>query len=118
MSEPHGAADAVLDEINERAVEAALLIKEKEEAEGGAGKVVVLTLGPERAGEAIRKALSMGADEDVHVLDDRVAGSARINLFMESGGHVARNMVRKDTLYTDSITTANTEIKTQRPIKF
>ena len=69
------AADAVLDEINERAVEAALLIKEKEEAEGGAGKVVVLTLGPERAGEAIRKALSMGADEAVHVLDDRVAGS-------------------------------------------
>ena len=60
------AADAVLDEINERAVEAALLIKEKEEAEGGAGKVVVLTLGPARAGEAIRKALSMGADEAVH----------------------------------------------------
>ncbi len=69
------AADAVLDEINERAVEAALLIKEKEQAEGGEGKVVVLTLGPERAGEAIRKALSMGADEAVHVLDDRVAGS-------------------------------------------
>ena len=40
------AADAVLDEINERAVEAALLIKEKEQAEGGEGKVVVLTLGP------------------------------------------------------------------------
>ena len=34
-------------------------------------------------------------------LDERVAGSACINLFMESGGHVARNMMRKDTLYTD-----------------
>ena len=42
-------ADAVLDEINERAVEAALQIKEKEEAAGGAGTVTVLTVGPERA---------------------------------------------------------------------
>ncbi|MBU3687051.1 MAG: electron transfer flavoprotein subunit beta/FixA family protein [Mycobacteriaceae bacterium] len=69
------AADAVLDEINERAVEEALLIKERGAADGREVKVIVLTLGPERAGEAIRKALSMGADEAVHVLDDRVAGS-------------------------------------------
>ena len=47
------AADAVLDEINERAVEEALLIKEKE---GGDSTVTVLTAGPERATEAIRKA--------------------------------------------------------------
>ena len=69
------AADAVLDEINERAVEAALQIKEKEEAAGGAGTVTVLTLGPERATEAIRKALSMGADNAVHVKDDGLRGS-------------------------------------------
>src|ERR1700738_1282213 len=50
------AADAVLDEINERAVEEALLIKEKEAANGGEGTVTVLTAGPERATEAIRKA--------------------------------------------------------------
>ena len=37
------AADAVLDEINERAVEEALLIKEKE---GGDSTVTVLTAGP------------------------------------------------------------------------
>ena len=49
------AADAVLDEINERAVEEALLIKEKGEAAGTEVKVIVLTLGPERAGEAIQK---------------------------------------------------------------
>ena len=42
------AADAVLDEINERAVEEALLIKEKE---GGDSTVTVLTAGPERSGE-------------------------------------------------------------------
>src|SRR6478752_1549723 len=66
------AADAVLDEINERAVEEALLIKEKE---GGESTVTVLTAGPERATEAIRKALSMGADKAVHVLDDGMHGS-------------------------------------------
>lgn len=66
------AADAVLDEINERAVEEALLIKEKE---GGEGTVTVLTAGPERASEAIRKALSMGADKAVHLKDDGMHGS-------------------------------------------
>ena len=66
------AADAVLDEINERAVEEALLIKEKQ---GGDSTVTVLTAGPERGAEAIRKALSMGADRGVHLLDERLHGS-------------------------------------------
>jgi electron transfer flavoprotein beta subunit len=35
----------------------------------------VLTAGPERAAEAIRKALSMGADKAVHLLDDGLHGS-------------------------------------------
>jgi electron transfer flavoprotein beta subunit len=63
-------ADAVLDEINERAVEEALLLKE---AQGG--EVTVLTVGPERAAEAIRKALSMGADKAVHVSDPALHGA-------------------------------------------
>jgi len=67
------AADAVLDEINERSVEEALLIKEREG--DAAGTVTVLTAGPERATEAIRKALSMGADKGVHLLDERLHGS-------------------------------------------
>jgi electron transfer flavoprotein beta subunit len=66
------AADAVLDEINERAVEEALLIKERE---GGESTVTLLTAGPARASEAIRKALSMGADKAVHLLDDGLHGS-------------------------------------------
>jgi electron transfer flavoprotein beta subunit len=69
------AADAVLDEINERAVEEALLIKEKQAADGTESTVTVLTAGPERATEAIRKALSMGADKAVHVLDEGLHGS-------------------------------------------
>ena len=59
--------------INERAVEEALLIKEREG--DAAGTVTVLTAGPERATEAIRKALSMGADKAVHLLDPGLHGS-------------------------------------------
>ena len=69
------ASDAVLDEINERAVVEALLIKEKEAADGTESTVTVLTAGPERATEAIRKALSMGADRGVHLLDPLLHGS-------------------------------------------
>src|SRR6201990_2837139 len=69
------ADDAVLDEINERAVEEALEIREKEAACGVEGTVTVLTAGPERANEAIRKALSMGADKAVHLKDDGMHGS-------------------------------------------
>jgi electron transfer flavoprotein beta subunit len=63
-------ADAVLDEINERAVEEALVLKEAHD-----GEVTVLTVGPDRATDAIRKALSMGADKAVHVVDDSLHGS-------------------------------------------
>ena len=67
------ATDAVLDEIDERAVEAALQLKE---AHGG--QVTVVTMGPERATDAIRKALSMGADSAVHLSDDALAGSCAV----------------------------------------
>ncbi|ACU39858.1 electron transfer flavoprotein subunit beta/FixA family protein [Actinosynnema pretiosum subsp. pretiosum] len=64
------AADAVLDEINERAVEEALVLQ----AEHG-GEVTVLSMGPDRATDAIRKALSMGADKAIHVSDPALHGS-------------------------------------------
>jgi electron transfer flavoprotein beta subunit len=63
-------ADAVLDEINERAVEEALKITE---AQGG--EVTVMSVGPDRASDAIRKALSMGADKAVHVSDPALHGA-------------------------------------------
>ena len=63
-------ADAVLDEINERAVEESLRIKE---AHGG--EVTVVAIGPDRASDAIRKALSMGADKAVHLSDEALHGS-------------------------------------------
>jgi electron transfer flavoprotein beta subunit len=62
--------DVVMNEIDEYAVEEALQIKE---AQGG--EVTIVTMGPDRAVETIRKALSMGADKAVHLVDDALAGS-------------------------------------------
>jgi electron transfer flavoprotein beta subunit len=68
------AADAVLDEINERAVEAALQLKEAHDG----SEVTVVTMGPDRATDAIRKALSMGADKAVHLSDEGLHGSCAV----------------------------------------
>jgi electron transfer flavoprotein beta subunit len=64
--------DGLLSELDEYAVEQALQIKEKLADDS---EVTVLTVGPERAADAIRKALQMGADKGVHVVDDAIAGS-------------------------------------------
>jgi electron transfer flavoprotein beta subunit len=62
--------DGLLSELDEYAVEEALKI-----AEAAEGKVTVLTVGPDDATDAARKALQMGADEAVHVVDDAIHGS-------------------------------------------
>ena len=64
--------DGLLSELDEYAVEQALQIKEKA---GDDTEVTVLTVGPEGATDAVRKALQMGADKGVHVVDDAIAGS-------------------------------------------
>jgi electron transfer flavoprotein beta subunit len=64
--------DGLLSELDEYAVEQALQIKEKL---GDESEVTVLTVGPDQATDAIRKALQMGADKGVHVVDDAIAGS-------------------------------------------
>lgn len=68
--------DGLLSELDEYAVEQALQIKEKREGEDI--KVTALTVGPEKAVDAVRKALQMGADEGIHVVDDAIAGSDAI----------------------------------------
>jgi electron transfer flavoprotein beta subunit len=70
------ATDAVLDEINERAVESALQLKES--ADGNDSAVTVVAMGPDRATDAIRKALSMGADKAVHVSDPALHGACAV----------------------------------------
>ena len=66
-------ADGVMNELDEYAVEEALQL-----IEAHGGEVVVLSMGPERAAETVRKALSMGADAGIHVVDDSLAGSDAI----------------------------------------
>lgn len=63
--------DGVLSELDEYAVEQALQIAE----ESDDAEVTVLTVGPEDAEGALRKALSMGAHKAVHVEDDDLHGT-------------------------------------------
>ena len=60
----------IMNPYDELAVEEALRIKE---ARGGT--VTILTCGPEKAIEAIRTALAMGADQGVHIKDPAAEGS-------------------------------------------
>ena len=69
--------DAVLNDLDEYAVEEALRIAEAHggNEEGGPHTVTVISMGPERATEAVRKALSMGANDAILVSDSALAGS-------------------------------------------
>jgi electron transfer flavoprotein beta subunit len=69
--------DAVLNDLDEYAVEEALRIVEAHggNEDGGAHSVTIISMGPERATEAIRKALSMGANDAILVSDAALAGS-------------------------------------------
>jgi electron transfer flavoprotein beta subunit len=62
--------EGALNATDVNAVEEALRLKE-----AGEGEVVVLSLGPTKAQESLRKALAMGADRAVLVSDDAAAGS-------------------------------------------
>jgi electron transfer flavoprotein beta subunit len=64
------ATDPVMNEMDEYAVEEALRLQE---AHGG--EVTVLCMGPDSATDTVRKALSMGADKAIHVIDDGLHGS-------------------------------------------
>src|SRR6266568_383298 len=59
-----------LDPGDEHVVEAALQL-----AEATGGEVTYVTMGPEPALAAVRKALSMGGDKGVHVQDDALKGA-------------------------------------------
>ena len=62
--------DGLLSELDEYAVEEALKL-----AEAGEGEVTVVTIGPDQAADAVKKALQMGADKGIHVSDDAISGS-------------------------------------------
>src|ERR1700681_2415950 len=62
--------EGVLNHFDANAVEEALRLKGDSDTE-----VVVVSMGPERAADSLRKALAMGADRAVLVSDDAAAGS-------------------------------------------
>jgi electron transfer flavoprotein beta subunit len=62
--------DGLINELDEYAIEEGLKI-----AEAHGGEVTIVSMGPAKAAESIRKALSMGADKAVHVSDEALAGS-------------------------------------------
>jgi electron transfer flavoprotein beta subunit len=63
--------EAALNPVDANAVEEGLRLKEAT----GEGEVVVLSLGPQRAVDSLRKALAMGADRAVLVADHGAVGS-------------------------------------------
>jgi electron transfer flavoprotein beta subunit len=63
--------EGALNHFDTQAVEEALKIKEA----GGEGEVVLVSMGPARALDSLRKALAMGADRAVLITDDAAAGS-------------------------------------------
>jgi electron transfer flavoprotein beta subunit len=63
--------EGAINTFDAHAVEAALKLKE----ERGDGEVALVSLGPEKALDAMRKALAMGADRAVLVTDADAAGS-------------------------------------------
>jgi electron transfer flavoprotein beta subunit len=63
--------EGALNHFDTQAVEEALRIKERD----GDGEVVLVSMGPERALDSLRKALAMGADRAILVSDEQAAGS-------------------------------------------
>ena len=62
-----------LNPFDTHAIEAAMQLKE-----GGAlqvDEIVAVTMGPDAAAKALRKAVSLGADRSIHLSDEALAGS-------------------------------------------
>jgi len=60
-----------MNEYDEYAVEQAVQLRE---SLGDAAELTVLSIGPDRVVEAIKKALAMGCDKAVHIQDNQAAG--------------------------------------------
>jgi electron transfer flavoprotein beta subunit len=63
--------EGALNPFDANAVEEALRLKDA----GGEGEIVLVSMGPAKAQDAVRKALAMGADRAVLVTDDAAAGA-------------------------------------------
>ncbi|MBO0802201.1 MAG: electron transfer flavoprotein subunit beta/FixA family protein [Nocardiopsaceae bacterium] len=94
--------DGLINELDEYAIEEGLQI-----ASAHDGEVTILSMGPDKASESIRKALSMGADKAVHVLDDALAGSDALATSLalsEALKHIGFDLVITGSESTDART--------------
>ncbi len=69
--------DVVLNDLDEYAIEEALQIVEAHGGndEGGPHSITIISMGPERALESVRKALSMGANTGIIITDPALVGA-------------------------------------------
>lgn len=92
--------DGLLSELDEYAVEQALQIAD----EADDAEITVLTVGPEDAKDALRKALSMGAHKAVHVEDDDLHGTDALGtslVLANAVEHVGYDLVISGMASTD-----------------
>ncbi|ARZ66325.1 electron transfer flavoprotein subunit beta [Streptomyces albireticuli] len=92
--------DGLLSELDEYAVEQALQIAD----EADDAEITVLTVGPEDAKDALRKALSMGAHKAVHVEDDDLHGTDALGtslVLAKAVEHVGYDLVISGMASTD-----------------
>ena len=68
-------SESILSELDEYALEAALQLAEARGGQAAGNMVTALTMGPDAAVNAVKKALQMGAYQGVHVNDAALAGS-------------------------------------------
>lgn len=94
--------EAVLDPGDEFGVEAGLQLAEKH-----GGEVTVVSMGPERGLDAVRKALAMGAAKGVLISDDQLRGSDALTTARVLAAAIARegfDLVITATESTDGYT--------------
>ncbi len=94
--------EVVLDPGDSFGIEAGLQL-----AEASQGEVVVISMGGERALEAVRKAMAMGAGSGLHISDQRLRGSdalATARVLAAAVARVAPDLVVAGTESTDGYT--------------
>jgi electron transfer flavoprotein beta subunit len=80
----------IVSPYDEFALEEALRIKEKR----GQGEVVAVTVGPDRAKDALRSCLAMGADRAIHVNDPALEGADTLTVARALAGVMRQEQPR------------------------
>ena len=68
-------AESILSELDEYPIEAALTLSETLGGSKAGHEVIALTMGPEKAVNAVKKALQIGADKGVHLCAEELQGA-------------------------------------------